>query len=61
MPRHKTDAYKDGHKWIVFCVKCGQEDAKQLFVDDCNERYVEKVVDMKQCLEYKSGIAKSAV
>lgn len=36
MPTHSTSAYKDGHKWIVFCVKCGQEEP----LGDCNEGWL---------------------
>lgn len=41
MPEHNTSAYKDGNKWVVYCVKCGiEEDA--LNAIECSERYVDK-------------------
>lgn len=64
MPTHSTSAYKDGHKWIVFCTKCGQEEP----IGECSERYlknglyhVDKEVDVADTARYVSGIAKSAV
>ena len=54
MPTHKTDAYADGHRWIMFCVKCGAEEEN--IVGECNERWVERV-DMSKPVPYKSGIA----
>lgn len=42
MPKHKTDAYKDGQKWVVFCVKCGAEEEN--LTGECSERYV-KIAD----------------
>lgn len=66
MPTHSTSAYKDGHKWIVFCVKCGQD--IDLAASECDERYLTAVehkgewgVDTSNKLPYVSGIAKSAV
>jgi len=54
MRNHKTDAYADGHRWIMFCVKCGAEEEN--IVGECNERWVERV-DMNRTVSYKSGIA----
>lgn len=62
MPTHSTSAYKDGHKWIVFCVKCGQEEPSS--VGECPESYFKQRqngIDTSNKLSYVSGIAKSAV
>ena len=39
MSQHNTSAYKDGNKWVMYCVNCGlEEDA--LTATSCDERYV---------------------
>lgn len=41
MPEHETGAYKNDHKWVVYCVKCGiEEDAFK--TTECSEIYVDK-------------------
>ena len=39
MPAHRIDAYKDGYKWILFCVKCGQEEPFES-QENCSERFI---------------------
>ena len=40
MPIHRIDAYKDGYKWILFCVKCGQEEPFDEGQENCSERFI---------------------
>ena len=41
MTAHNTSAYKDGNKWVVYCVNCGMEEAA-LQDTSCSQRYVDK-------------------
>ena len=36
---HNTSAYKDGNKWVLYCVNCGLEE-NALTATSCDERYV---------------------
>lgn len=41
MTAHYLNAYKDGHRWIAYCVKCGKEE-DALIDTSCNEKCVDK-------------------
>ena len=44
---HNTSAYKDGNKWVMYCVNCGLEE-NALTATSCDERYVaNKFVEKK--------------
>lgn len=32
--KHRTNAYKDGYKWIMYCIVCGQEEDEM--TTECN-------------------------
>ena len=47
MAEHNTSAYRDGNKWILYCMNCGLEESA-LTATSCDERYVaNKYVDKK--------------
>lgn len=56
MSQHNTSAYKDGNKWVVYCVNCGVEE-NDLALIACNERYVDKS-NQKEADGFKTGLDK---
>lgn len=34
--KHKTNAYKDGYKWIIFCTVCGVEEPDLNLNGECS-------------------------
>lgn len=48
--QHKLSTYKDGHKSVVFCRVCGQEELVNWF-SDCPGEFVNDLVNKRKVLE----------
>ncbi len=62
---HKIDAYRDGYRWVAYCVNCGQEDAA-LDGTECDQRYKflenrQKAIDELKERKYVFDIADRAI
>jgi hypothetical protein len=47
MRKHQTFAYKDGYKWITYCVKCSLEEGALDLEPVCVGRYVSPLTEEK--------------
>ena len=52
MPAHRIDAYKDGYKWVLFCVKCGKEEPFES-QENCSEQFITSISMLPESLNKK--------